>query len=318
MKKILLSAAFLFATFTGANAQQISFEASEGYTTGDINGQNGWTVTPTSETTFIENQVITTELASNGSQSLKIVTETAFQGQNSPVIGAFKTLDTPITDAQYTFSFDINISELGGADFAFFALSEGLNDEGQTTYFFVNRVLFNYEANLNTLDVNDTGDGLVVVSAPDFTWAPTTWYNLRIEGDNDTETIEYYIDDVLVYTGSTYRDTAITDIRFVNDNWGGFAYIDNFKINDETASVKDVISSSFSIYPNPAKDIINISNSADVVGNVTITDMNGRVVKNVTLGENEGQINIADLSQGVYILNAVSNGKSVTEKIIKR
>lgn len=71
------------------------------------------------------------------------------------------------------------------------------------------------------------------------------------------------------------------------------------------------------IYPNPAKDVINI-NSTTAIENVTITDMNGRIVKNITLGVNEGQINIADLSQGVYILNAVSNGKSVTEKIIKR
>jgi len=38
MKKILLSAAFLVAALTGANAQQtISFEASEGYSLGDIN-----------------------------------------------------------------------------------------------------------------------------------------------------------------------------------------------------------------------------------------------------------------------------------------
>jgi len=318
MKKILLSAAFLAATITGVTAQQISFEASEGYVTGDINGQNGWTATPYGTGQFVENQVISNELSSVGSQSLKIVTETAFAGQNSPVIGAFRNLGTPISDAQYTFSFDINISELEGADFAIYALSEGLDDDGVTTFSFVNRVLFNYQANLNILDVNTAGTGLEVVSAPGFTWTPTTWYNLRIEGDNDAETIECYINDVLVYTGSTYRDTAITDVRFVHDNWGGFAYIDNFKINDETASVKDVTSSTFSIYPNPAKDVINVANSADTIENVTITDMNGRVVKQVALGVNEGQINISDLSQGVYILNATSNGKSVTEKIVKQ
>ncbi len=72
------------------------------------------------------------------------------------------------------------------------------------------------------------------------------------------------------------------------------------------------------IYPNPAKDVINVANSADTIENVTITDMNGRVVKQVVLGVNEGQINISDLSQGVYILNATSNGKTVTEKIVKQ
>lgn len=71
------------------------------------------------------------------------------------------------------------------------------------------------------------------------------------------------------------------------------------------------------VYPNPAKDIVNI-NSTAVIDNITIMDMNGRVVKNITLGVKEGQINITDLSEGVYILNAVSGSKSQTIKIIKQ
>lgn len=88
--------------------------------------------------------------------------------------------------------------------------------------------------------------------------------------------------------------------------------------NNGVASVNNHLTSAFSIYPNPAKDVINISNVTDAIENVTITDMNGRVVKQVAMGVNEGQINISDLSQGVYILNATSNGKSVTEKIVKK
>src|SRR5690606_22384757 len=64
--------------------------------------------------------------------------------------------------------------------------------------------------------------------------------------------------------------------------------------------------------------IINVANSADVINNVTITDLNGRTVKQVTSGVNEAQINISDLAQGVYILNATSNGKSFTQKIVKQ
>ncbi len=88
--------------------------------------------------------------------------------------------------------------------------------------------------------------------------------------------------------------------------------------NNGVASVNNHLTSAFSIYPNPTKDVINISNATDAIENVTITDMNGRVVKQVVMGVNEGQINISDLSQGVYILNATSNGKSVTEKIVKK
>lgn len=71
------------------------------------------------------------------------------------------------------------------------------------------------------------------------------------------------------------------------------------------------------IYPNPSDGLLNISNTA-VIDNITITDMNGRVVKNIALEAREGQINISDLSQGIYILNITSDGKSFTKKIVKQ
>lgn len=107
---------------------------------------------------------------------------------------------------------------------------------------------------------------------------------------------------------------------FVNDNSTNSHYlaIDTFSVTTATASVDDVLTTTFSVYPNPAKDIINLSNSADTVENVTITDLNGRMVKQVVLSADKGQINIADLAQGVYILNATTNGKSLTRKIVKQ
>lgn len=97
-----------------------------------------------------------------------------------------------------------------------------------------------------------------------------------------------------------------------------YGEVEDYTINVQaSASTEDFANAKFSVYPNPANDVINIS-YADTINAVTITDLNGRVVKQVVLGVNEGQINIADLSQGVYILNATSNGKSVTEKIVKR
>jgi len=102
----------------------------------------------------------------------------------------------------------------------------------------------------------------------------------------------------------------------------GFLVVDNVKLvsNSETQNLdtENFATASFSIYPNPATDIINISNNLDTIENVTITDLNGRVVKEVIFGTDQAQINISDLAQGVYILNAISNGKTITEKIVKK
>src|SRR5690606_20786477 len=133
------------------------------------------------------------------------------------------------------------------------------------------------------------------------------------------QSITYYLDGVNVYEGSVWTDGSTVDqLAFLFDNYESGFYVDNIVIAEDGASTGDFVSSTFSVYPNPAKDVINVANSVDAIENVTITDMNGRVVKQVVLGANEGQINIADLSQGVYILNATSNGKSVIEKIVKK
>jgi len=94
--------------------------------------------------------------------------------------------------------------------------------------------------------------------------------------------------------------------------------IDAVEVVLTTMSVEDHLATSFSVYPNPATDMITVSNSLDAIENVTITDLNGRVVKEITLGTTQAQINISDLAQGVYILNATSNGKTITEKIVKK
>ena len=64
MKKISPFLVFIFACSFGINAQNISFENTEGYTLGNINGQNNWS-TPIDNNGFITNQVITDEISSD-------------------------------------------------------------------------------------------------------------------------------------------------------------------------------------------------------------------------------------------------------------
>lgn len=75
----------------------------------------------------------------------------------------------------------------------------------------------------------------------------------------------------------------------------------------------------FSVYPNPSNGIVNISNGLNATMiSATITDLNGRTVKSLKLnGESTSQINISDLSAGVYMMNVSSDQGSVTKKIIK-
>ena len=70
-----------------------------------------------------------------------------------------------------------------------------------------------------------------------------------------------------------------------------------------------------SVYPNPASDVLNIKTPATIdVKSVAIYDVLGKR-SNVSLVN--GQINIANLAKGVYILNVETNAGTLTEKIVK-
>ncbi len=76
-------------------------------------------------------------------------------------------------------------------------------------------------------------------------------------------------------------------------------------------------SNEFSIYPNPATTILNISNPNNIeVKNISITDINGRIVKN-----QEGsltQVNVSDLNAGVYFITIEAEEGNTTKKFIKQ
>jgi hypothetical protein len=88
-------------------------------------------------------------------------------------------------------------------------------------------------------------------------------------------------------------------------------------VTETTASSSDFNSNSIFIYPNPATNVLNISNSNSLeIKTVYITDVNGRMVKN-----QQGaltQINVSDLNAGVYFVTIEAAEGKTTKKFIKQ
>ena len=73
----------------------------------------------------------------------------------------------------------------------------------------------------------------------------------------------------------------------------------------------------FSVYPNPATDLVNITKKNNVeVNSISITDINGRIVKEVVSNE-INLISIADLTAGIYLLKIVTAEGTGTTKLFK-
>jgi hypothetical protein len=98
-----------------------------------------------------------------------------------------------------------------------------------------------------------------------------------------------------------------------------FVYIDTVVITENTASRNETKASQFKIYPNPAESFITIeSNDNAVIQEVTITDIDGRLVHSEAFkGAGNASLNVSDLASGIYILKLSSDKGTITKKIVK-
>ncbi len=87
-----------------------------------------------------------------------------------------------------------------------------------------------------------------------------------------------------------------------------------------TTPVPELSGSSASIiqvYPNPAKDLVQVSLPSLAQGTVTISDAMGKVVKSVVVKSQEMTIDIKDLPAGVYLLQYDDGEVCETVKVVK-
>ena len=119
---------------------------------------------------------------------------------------------------------------------------------------------------------------------------------------------------------ASYANTQVRiGIRYVSADRYMFM-VDDFKVTSASLSVNEALAGKFSAYPNPSNGIINLTNAESIrVSNVQITDLNGRVVKTVSYSDAPSavEINISDLSSGMYMMNITSDEGVAVKKIMK-
>ena len=115
---------------------------------------------------------------------------------------------------------------------------------------------------------------------------------------NDGTTAQYEMSsDAKIY----YSDTQL----FLDNNGTTVSYNLSelrkvyFSSSDNT---NEIDNQQLAIYPNPAKDVLRITNITDNQ-EVTIYSINGAVIKRVIVSEDD-EINISELRPGMYIVSA--------------
>jgi hypothetical protein len=125
------------------------------------------------------------------------------------------------------------------------------------------------------------------------------------EGDPETYTIAGSV------LGTTYYVNIGDYSGFTNNPEG------NFDIDvTTTLSVDTFGNNGFSAYPNPVKNILNISNSTEI-SKVQVVNLLGQEMIVKSMNETQGQLDVSELSAGTYLVKVTSDNQVKTIKIVK-
>ena len=93
-------------------------------------------------------------------------------------------------------------------------------------------------------------------------------------------------------------------------------FIDDVTIK-ETLSTDSFEAVKVAVFPNPTKDILNISLLESSNAKTQISDINGRIIKSINLNDVNSTINVSDLNSGVYRLSISTDKGTTIRKVIK-
>ena len=76
--------------------------------------------------------------------------------------------------------------------------------------------------------------------------------------------------------------------------------------------------SNFALYPNPTTNILNIAMKSGNIQSVSVSDMLGKIILSKVVNNNLTEIDLSELSAGIYLVKVSAAGQQQTFKIAKQ
>lgn len=144
-------------------------------------------------------------------------------------------------------------------------------------------------------------------STKDYILSTWQWVSLTKLGTADSFKLRVQSSDTASFGGA---------IPYLNNP--AFFCLDNFTATESPASVGAYSSFEVKVYPNPASQTLFVELPADDRTIITLTDMNGRLLRSMTSTTVRNEISIGNLPQGTYLLHLEnSEGRVITQPIMK-
>lgn len=137
----------------------------------------------------------------------------------------------------------------------------------------------------------------------------TSWYDQSYASNPSCKyVVEVSLPDCNVLTKSNIN-TSRSNIKNQQSN---------STIAGETSSIPHLQGTDYSVGPNPATDVVTVSISEKINGNVWVSDMKGQVFNAAVVEGTSIDLDISSLTSGVYMVNLENNGVVTSKKFIKK
>ncbi len=149
-----------------------------------------------------------------------------------------------------------------------------------------------------------------------FDYPEDGWFNINFDIDLDTDSVVMTVNDVEVYAGPFYTGSNLGGVDFYSIDANSEVYIDDVLFAEGFVGVEDFATESFSVYPNPVKDLLTIQTKT-AVDQVVIYDILGKIVMAVNPEVISPKIDMSTLSSGAYLVKVTIGNSSKTVKVLK-
>ncbi len=180
-----------------------------------------------------------------------------------------------------------------------------------------------FNVNMNQADGFTPGETDVYFTGnfPQFDWAaPGTIDEQKMD---PTDNI-YIFTRTLELPAGTYEYKYFDGPSFDNGEWPGgdnrvVVVEDDMEVNDVFGTVDpnfihETDGGVFSIFPNPARDIVSISSEGQIQ-KISIYNLGGQLVYDMAVNSNTATINLNDFNPGLYLLSIIGNDSHSVHKL---
>lgn len=143
--------------------------------------------------------------------------------------------------------------------------------------------------------------------------------NIWLPDSNANEPLSHgYVTYRIVESEANSIEDSFTNTAHIYFDWNP-AIVTNttYNINVEPLSTNNLKADKVKVYPNPARNVVNIE-TVEVAEKIKVVDMNGRTVKNIVPNQNREKVDLTSIETGIYIIQVYSLGELTSYKLIKK